>query len=225
MSQQTICHFNKFGFCKYGKQCFRYHESKVCENADCEVLQCSLRHPKRCRFYAEYHYCKFGEYCKFSHERVEDRKIKLIKKELDEVKKHLSEKEMEIKKIDEEIRKTEMRKEEKIRMLLLKNEVIEKELRDVKIENKMIKENITDLRNDIKALKCKLNDNADGMNDVPEEVIEDECATTNSERQKDLSLSCDNCDFVAKSEGGLKTHKTAKHKGTVSLRAFSRVTR
>ena len=38
-----------------------------------------------------------------------------------------------------------MRKEEKIRITSLKNEVIEKELRDVRMENDMIEENISSL--------------------------------------------------------------------------------
>ena len=218
MSQPSVCHFNKFGFCKFGKQCFRYHETKVCENVDCEVLKCSLRHPRRCKFYSEYYYCKFGSYCKFSHERVEDKAIKLIKKELEEVKKHLDMKEMEIKKIDDEIRRAEMRKEEDIRI------IVEKELREVKKENDMIKEDIGVLRNEIKALKCKIDDNKHVMDDSHNENIEEECVTADSEKDKHLTLNCDKCEFVAKNEGGLKTHKTVKHK-TVSLRAYTRVTR
>ena len=38
-----------------------------------------------------------------------------------------------------------MRKEEKIMITSLKNEVIEKELRDVRMENDMIEENISSL--------------------------------------------------------------------------------
>ena len=46
-----------------------------------------------------------------------------------------------------------------------------------------------------------------------------------SEKDKDLALTCEKCEFVAKSEGGLKTHKTEKHNKTVSLRAYTKVTR
>ena len=187
-------------------------------------MKCSLRHPRRCKFYSEYYYCKFGSYCKFSHERIEDKGIKLIKKELDEIKKHLDKKEMEIKKLDDEIKKAEIRKLEDMKIIVMKNEIIEKELKEVRKENEKIKEDIISLRNDINSLKNKTDDNKEVMNDSHNEDIEEECPTADSEKVRNLDLNCDKCEFVAKSEGGLKTHKTVKHK-TVSLGAFTKITR
>ena len=48
--------------------------------------------------------------------------------------------------------------------------------------------------------------------------------TVNKEHSENGILNqCEKCDFVGKTEGGLKTHVTAKHK-TVSLRGYRRVT-
>ena len=155
----------------------------------------------------------------------EDKSIELIEKELDEVKKHLNEKEIEIKNIDDKIRQAEMKIEADIRKIQRKHEVIEKDLRDVKKENESMKENISVLRNKIEYLKVKLIKNTQDMNNDPNEVIEEESVNADSEKDKDLAFTCDKCEFVAKSEGGLKTHKTVKHNKTVSLRAYTKVTR
>ena len=225
MSKSSICYFNKFGFCKFGKQCFRYHEMKVCENVSCEVVECSLRHPKKCRFYSEYSYCKFGSYCKFSHEKeVTSRDIKLIEKDVYEVKNQLKEKEIEIKKIDVEIRNIEEKKEADLKMIILKNETLEKELKDVRKENKIIKENISILRDEFETFKFKLiGNNQDKQKEQIEEIEgedepEEHCPAAESGNGKDLSTTWD------KSEGGLKNHKTVKH-NTVSLRGYRKVTR
>ena len=58
----------------------------------------SLRHPRRCRYFQEYKYCKFGEYCKFNHEEFEDdTEITEIKKKLEELKREINAKDEEIK--------------------------------------------------------------------------------------------------------------------------------
>ena len=99
-----------------------------------------------------------------------DKSIKLIEKELDKFKKHLTEKEIEIEKIDDKIRQAETKIEADIRKLVRKNEVIEKGLRDVVEENKIMKENIFVLRNEIETLKLKLLENTQVMNNEPNKV-------------------------------------------------------
>ena len=100
----SVCHFNKFGFCKFGKHCFRQHQDKLCENVRCKVLDCSLRHPRKCRFFQNFHYCKFGNYCKFQHkENNVEKDIEAIEKQLKDVKEELQKREKEIKLLDENI--------------------------------------------------------------------------------------------------------------------------
>ena len=88
-----------------------------------------------------------------------------------------------------------------------------------------MKENIFLLRNKIETLKLKQIENTQVMNNEPNKVIEEDLVNADSEKDKDLALTCEKCEFVAKSEGGLKTHKTVKHNKTVSLRAYTKVTR
>ena len=115
-------------------------------------------------------------------------------------------------------------------MIILKNEALEKELKDVRKENKIIKENISILRDEFETFKFKLiGNNQDKQKEQIEEIEgegepEEHCPAAESGNGKDLSTTWDKCEFVAKSEGGLKTHKTVKH-NTVSLRGYRKVTR
>jgi hypothetical protein len=43
------------------------HEDKICESFECEPRKCKLGHPKVCSFFRNYKFCKFAEYCSFSH--------------------------------------------------------------------------------------------------------------------------------------------------------------
>ena len=75
MATQNVCRYFKFGFCRYMDKCRFKHVKELCENHDCEVISCSLRHPKICRFYRDYNRCKFGEWCYFKHvEKIENSK-------------------------------------------------------------------------------------------------------------------------------------------------------
>ena len=67
MATHNVCSFFKFGFCKHGDFCKNYHEKRICENEACNILMCSLRHPRICRFFKEYKRCKFDP-CAYKHE-------------------------------------------------------------------------------------------------------------------------------------------------------------
>ena len=102
---ESVCQFNKFGFCKFIKSCFRKHEERKCENGTCEKQECPFRHPRTCKFFVMYKNCKFGTYCKFEHDLPKDennKEIESIKKELEELKERIIEKEKEIKHKDGE---------------------------------------------------------------------------------------------------------------------------
>ena len=101
---QTVCQFNKFGFCKFGNRCFRHHENKLCKNGSCQVLECQLRHPKKCKFFSQYFYCKFGTYCRFSHEKNDEGKsLEIVEKQLEDVKNEIRKKTLEMKSLSDEI--------------------------------------------------------------------------------------------------------------------------
>ena len=71
--QNVICLYNKFGYCKYGKNCRRKHVNRICQSENCPIEKCSLRHPKKCRYFETFKYCKFNQYCSYSHCETEER--------------------------------------------------------------------------------------------------------------------------------------------------------
>jgi hypothetical protein len=79
MAIQNVCSWNKFGFCKHRETCRKFHAKEVCDDKECDILKCSLRHPKTCKFYNEYKRCKFVP-CAFKHIESND-DIEKLKKE------------------------------------------------------------------------------------------------------------------------------------------------
>ena len=100
MAQGIICQFNKFGFYKFGNKCIRKHENKLCEHKYCEVKSCPLRHPRKCRFFLEFNYCKFGTFCRYRHEKfyseVSTREIEDLRNTLECLKEDIAKKNEEI---------------------------------------------------------------------------------------------------------------------------------
>ena len=64
---ESICQFFKFGFCKFGTSCRNKHVATICENIQCDVRNCLLRHPRDCKYFRAYNRCKFDSYCMFKH--------------------------------------------------------------------------------------------------------------------------------------------------------------
>ena len=48
MTEKKLCFRHKFGYCKYNRQYPLKHVDDICENPDCHVSKCDLRHPKEC---------------------------------------------------------------------------------------------------------------------------------------------------------------------------------
>ena len=230
MSSKVVCHYNKFGFCKFGNSCFRYHENKVCEDSKCKVLECRLRHPRKCSYFRDYYYCKFGSYCKFSHENKErdDKSIEVLENKIFELTKEINKKDTEIKMINQDIQKAEETMKTKISKMYQKNEALEKEIKEVAIdlkavknENQTLKSCLAVMEEEIKSLK-HMNNVSDK---VQSESIEEEVVTADIDQETEISNhACDRCEFRGKTEAGLKTHKTIKHKGSI-LRAYTKVSK
>ena len=51
--------------------CRKQHVHNICANDSCEITNCKKRHPKICRYYTQYHRCKFSSFCSYSH-RIPD---------------------------------------------------------------------------------------------------------------------------------------------------------
>ena len=123
MATQSVCGFYKFGFCRFREVCRKEHVKKLCESSSCDGKTCAERHPRVCKFFKNVGYCKFGEWCLFSHIIKKDPEMEKLKaenrailKRLEEVEKVLFEKDKEINDIMksiEETRKMETNKPEK----------------------------------------------------------------------------------------------------------------
>ena len=68
MATINVCQYNKYGYRNYGNMCRNQHVETLCENDLCNVQNCSLRHPRNCKFFCEFGRCKFANYCKYNHE-------------------------------------------------------------------------------------------------------------------------------------------------------------
>ena len=99
-----------------------------------------------------------------------------------------------------------------------KNEAIKAELKYIKEENEIMNSKSIALEKEIECLKSQIK----SKEHADERVIEYEAEAADSE-----SISCHTCEkcgFLAKSEAGLKTHDTVKHKKSI-FKAYSKVSK
>ena len=97
------------GFASISKHVEKNHENKKCENSDCEIRDCPLRHPKIRKFYRDFGFCKFSEWCKFSHEVkrsmfVENDGVKNLEEKLEKVKLDLEKSSEKMSKLENELK-------------------------------------------------------------------------------------------------------------------------
>ena len=122
------------GFCKYLEKCRKHHENTICQKSKCEIRECNQRHPKVCKYFRDLGFCKFSEWCRFSHnvEKNNSLKNEEIKKLDDKIECIISELKMEQNKLldvkNEEIRKLEDRIES------VENELKKKQIKALDLE-------------------------------------------------------------------------------------------
>ena len=63
----NIIQHHRFGYCKFGVMCQKFHTNDTCDNFPCENDKCKLRHPKICNFFSSFGKCKFGQSCAYLH--------------------------------------------------------------------------------------------------------------------------------------------------------------
>ena len=107
MATQNVCRYYKIWFCRYSEKCRFPHVKEECENEECEVRSCYLRHLKICSYYRDYRRCKFTVGCRYKHENqsesFEKLKKKIEKLEQNMVDKEITEMERKVKKQQQEI--------------------------------------------------------------------------------------------------------------------------
>ena len=192
MTQTKICFKNKFGFCKYNERCSYQHVSTVCEDDKCDVYKCEKRHPRICRYYRDFKWCKFTVGCKFKHENQHEILEKLEKK-IKEIK--CDHKEEEVAKIAENYE----RKLESIE-IKLENQRKEIEEKDTKIASLEIRLHELEKKfvNEKKAKERKLIDLENSIK-------------SKSEKQTKDNFKCEHCDYETSSERVLNIHVKRKH--------------
>ena len=136
---------------------------------------------------------------------------------MEDTKKEIEIKDKEIQMVSKEIMNLEKRMDYKISIIKQNYEEIEVEIEAIKVENSEMKSNYLAMQKEIDGLKTMLSEKG---KDVDTAIRED---VGIAEQESDYSKTCGKCDFVAKSEAGLKTHDTVKHKKSL-MRSFSKVT-
>ena len=63
-------------YCKFGFNCKLEYVKDICNVESCDTDKCIQRHPIKCKLFSFYGYCKFGNYCAYSHSPSED-KVKI----------------------------------------------------------------------------------------------------------------------------------------------------
>ena len=156
------------------------------------------------RYFRDYGNCKFGEFCKFNHEALGNEnniEIDEIKKKLEELKSQIDAKNKEINHKNSEIESMSKKVEHKIAIIEEKMNDMEMNLNELRKENNVLK-------NMIASKEKESEENVD---------LEEYFSKTEN------NLDCNKCDFIGKTESGLKVHKTAKHK--VSEQGYRRVSK
>ena len=123
MATQIVCNYNKFGFCKFKQNCMKQHIEHLCEDSSCDVLTCTLLHPKECKFYRDFNRCKFSDWCRFAHVHKEDQNEKVLGKLI-------------------EIEKNNLEKDKQISILKLENERVSNKLSEMEKNNFEKKNNL-----------------------------------------------------------------------------------
>ena len=214
MAAPTICLFNKFGYCKFREKCRKHHINEICLEKTCEILSCNQRHPKICKFFKNYGRCKFSP-CAFKHgiqrpenncERI-DEEIKNLSEKVLALENVIKCKNQDIENLSRKILSIEDKLFEKQKLYIderldaFEKQLVEKLERALESYSKFMGEACTTIDD----MVVELND------DLGNITIEGEENNLLRTFDNPFQFKCNICDFIAKSERGLKAHKTRKH--------------
>ena len=201
-SMLKVCSYNKFGYCKHKEHCRKQHVKELCEKKSCDISNCSLRHPKTCKFYRDYGRCKFNP-CMFRHI---DNTIDLV-----ELRK-------ENEKIVKIIQSIDDRLEDLEAKIVVSEDLISKLC---KVEEKLVK--ISQIEKAIFEKDCRIDALTKKVEEIQDEKdaniikLEERILKTESilnkhfNKKSKTKINCNVCDFEASSQQGLKVHMKRKH--------------
>ena len=134
----------------------------MCDIVDCEIENCMQRHPRDCYYFQSYKACKFGEYCRYKHDKVADcENVFKVRTEL-EVEKigaRFESIEKEIKNLKDEVSKlNDENSELKRKIIIFEENTVTKRLEDETEKNEEDKDEINlidGVRNDLECVECE----------------------------------------------------------------------
>ena len=178
-----------------GDTCHFKHERKICNDSNCNIFNCNLRHPRICRWFQVYGRCKFTSFCKYKHTEIKSFEEIVTKIE------HNDNKLADIDIILENLKK----EEGNIMHRLEKYETyIESKLNNI---FKLLEEK----ERKIVELEASVQVTRESLENL---MTEKEIKSTTDVKKKKAPVSefkCTVCDYVAKSSNGLRMHINRKH--------------
>ena len=208
MAAQNVCFFNKYGFCKFLEKCRNFHEKVVCEKSNCEIRECNLRHPRTCRYLRDFGFCKFMDWCKYSHKIVrnyENDNTKKFEEKLCTYEDQLKKKVDMISKLESEIEDLHLKfSEQKQSMIKINKKLNILKEKETIVQN--LQERLINLETKMDVIEKKDDQKVEEV-----VIVDKEC----------INIKCENCDFVAKNEQGLKVHIKAKHTGKNKFKCYT----
>ena len=203
------CNFNNRGYCKSKKECINKHSDVVCDNSECDEENCSKRHPYQCKYGT---YCRFNKKkeCLYSHVTLasDDGELEALNKVC---KNRVRELEDSIASLQNE--------------LIGKNSIInvlDKKMNELEEVLSSFKKDVKDKNAKLSGLELKLDElekkqkNDKQLKDKKIKDLENAIKQKFLQEQSD-DFKCSECDFVAKTKTGLKTHKVRIHTKTNKL--------
>lgn len=193
---KEICKHNQTGYCKHGNHCKRKHVNEICPYfKNCSENTCALRHPKTCRYFSMYQYCKF-ENCAYAHSKVRNMEnLEKIENEFEELK-------------------------SEIHAMKEKNNMLENKIRNINEQLSttfsIVFKRLLDLeKGNPNEKQAALNGSATGkITSEPEVAFEEIETKKNNVKKKSTKYhkyKCNQCNFTGKNQTNVNKHMNKKH--------------
>ena len=215
-----ICNYDKFGYCKFKKECIREHLKEECEDlADCKHIKtCNKRHPKRCKNYVSKNACRFESDCAYSHKKSKESIEKdMLKEKVDTLEKTVSEMEIKLKNFEEELNEI---KRDKFRKEQIDNKGLNSEKKadtgkDAALQDINLRKVSEPKQNSLECQgsKAKTKETKKPVfifgAEARKSVLEE--GKSNEIGKSSKLMKCDQCDYSCERQNTLKKHTNTKH--------------
>ena len=166
----AVCQYNKFGHCKFQRLCRNHHIDVICNDSNCDVINCNNRHPMKCKYYQNFQRCKFSQ-CSYKHEEWKkvtngaDEAMKILENsiekkvsEIEEIKDTL----LKLVATVEDIQKVSNENEAKIKSMNDKRSTtihtnqIDERLKEIEANNYILMNAVDDVEKDVKMIQISM---------------------------------------------------------------------